>query len=992
MYTFKVYHNGSLIDGTPVFPLRWQDLLDERLDECYIDLIASGTAVFPITDDVTIEIYENGERVDEKYYIIARDDARRYPTWGTTYTHTLFLLERTKLLEGIICPNLTFTNAFGIVQDSWVLANSTLAAPYNGYIQPLHGVYYGRKFELPSIEDIFTYKGNNILTSPSPNGLGFYRIIITENTRLQIDYGNGESQSCAISSTTSKVNIERSKGYNSRHATFSYIVHTQAVNSDSSQTLEVVVEYKDVALADYPPPRITITDVVDRILRCAEPLTKDDEPRYRLADDDAERFSKIYAPEFSMTQCTLREQLKVVGSFVHAEPWLDGGNVIHYKDYGEQTASPLAGKAYISEGGSHDINEYHTALHSTSQNVTSSINADASDFSPSSKLYQNLRANTKYVRLTDENGVLVLPSPILSVKKVMCGLSNGDNEWWIKPKDITKYVYESTEYSANLWDFDSNTIYTKAYALYYTIGSDTIDGFFYRSAEPRVTQERFAITNILSAVSIMPKEDIQDIVSKYPQNLVLQVEYIPLTDVTVQHGKQGYLPGRHPFMKQYNQGENMVECQWLGENIKGAAARLGNPEQERTYILDGYDEIPETGQALDGYAISSVATEVCPYYLKCTVGLTKDFNRLSEYIGVSSVKRLYEISERQTYLRDIVIHNTLVIGALPGEPYTADTKRAFVKLDGVKDALQSGTNNNIVRTVSVKTFDSDGLKMADLVLPVYAKALGNAVSLSFGFSDNFSAGSWLRYKEGEDDVKGYWEADAPYTDYFGKVKVCKIEMHPDADIKFDPNSNDAVNQAIHLPNRWEYSTSFDSSAVSFEHLLDKDNREIPRYNFVLEAKTNDDNITVGSGIALMNSMVYDYSNKPRGNVSAYVTTAPISRFTQRIDTRNSAFTYISDITVTEYGNGYLQIDPHYIDYSLPMSDSGIYYVIVAHASFTEERTVSGDDGVPTTETIISGGEVLFTKKVTVPADYSELQVKSAIEKALEEICFYITSE
>lgn len=103
----------------------------------------------------------------------------------------------------------------------------------------------------------------------------------------------------------------------------------------------------------YPPKKFTVKDTVERILRLVEPLVWDRNkgeyvkpPRFKFAykypsdtaDGKAERalFNQT-SPEFTFTRCTLLEQLKLVGDYIHAEPrLLDDMETFIFDRYGEQ--------------------------------------------------------------------------------------------------------------------------------------------------------------------------------------------------------------------------------------------------------------------------------------------------------------------------------------------------------------------------------------------------------------------------------------------------------------------------------------------------------------------------------------------------------------------------------------------------------------------------------------------------------------------------------
>ena len=125
MNNFAVYvhdiesNTFKKISGTPVFPFNYGQLLDERLDEAYVTVINSEVPSYKPTTQVRVDLIEDVGGTEQKtttqYYIIASDNDYEYPVGSGKYKHKLYLIERTKLLEGIMCQSLTFTNAKGSV-------------------------------------------------------------------------------------------------------------------------------------------------------------------------------------------------------------------------------------------------------------------------------------------------------------------------------------------------------------------------------------------------------------------------------------------------------------------------------------------------------------------------------------------------------------------------------------------------------------------------------------------------------------------------------------------------------------------------------------------------------------------------------------------------------------------------------------------------------------------------------------------------------------
>lgn len=443
----------------------------------------------------------------------------------------------------------------------------------------------------------------------------------------------------------------------------------------------------------FPLAPYTITDCITRCLELAEPLQKGEIPRFRFegvtydastgernstytAGSQAERYDKVLAPPFTMTQCTLREQLKIIGGFIHAEPRLTDGVITFEPFCGNELAEvtltdgtkiPLNQYPYAIRKKSQSINEYCTSVDTRAENLVNSIDKrKGSIIDPDGENYKSLRSETINARIEENNGEVVTAYPIYEIEKVMCGIAkrnpqNASDYWSLAPVDITDYVVEETAYRANLSSYSGFFPYSKAFAIYYTQGSPNIKGLFFKA--PAVLDNAFkdnSIVNILKQVT--GKSSIDTTYALYS----FQVTYKPIYNARFAHSKPYIDPDENERTLFYNQSENLIETSYYGENVKGAVARLGNAEQSLTYYFKDINNIPKAGQLFDDdNYISAVMVQVMPSYLKCTVTLSKDFNRLSEYIGVKSLKYLYEVNERAAYDRTILLKEYIVVGSAP---------------------------------------------------------------------------------------------------------------------------------------------------------------------------------------------------------------------------------------------------------------------------------------------------------------------------------------
>ena len=995
---FYIKQDGTWqkINATPVFPFSVGELLDERLDEAYITLYDSPVEHYPRLTEIRATI-NDGTNEKQEYFIIASDTSLELPAGSGIYKHDLYLIERTKLLEGIFCSSITFTNVGERIQSSF--KKDVLTAPWQGLGEPYNSnvkrinAYYTKPFTIPSLMDISNFQKNgityNVFTSSAPEGLGFQSIVPTgddgEQSRIEIRDALNDNLKTVIFCQTENDLSQRftinTKLYDLTDGLY-FIKYVFALKSGSQymeQRITYRVTFLDVA---YPLKRWTITDCVTRACELAVPLFGEEKPKYRLDGVEyndngnvvkpypegslAEKYDKIFAPEFTLTQDTLREQLRVIFSYVHAESWLDENDIIRVEEYGGTTVSGAQELPYVYSAGKSHINEYCTEVRSHAQNLASSLGyAKGTMIDPGNGLYRSLRTDVAYARINEENGIARTEKPIYSIDKVMCGIANSDGSWWLEPVDITYFVLEATEYGSNTSPYLSGNYRSRSITLYYTLGQPNIQGLFYKApnATNASTYSPFAISNILSAVTGQLASDIDTrLVKESAADLVFSITYKPLSNYFVSHGKSLYVEGETPFIQLYNQSENVVESQYFGENLKGVAARLGNVEEERTFILKSINDIPRVGQMLDEYAISAVSTEFYPWDIKCTVGLSKDFNRISEYVGINSQKRMYEVSERQATQRDILYKETLVIGEKP-TGYT-NAGKLFGNLAPFNILFDSSVANNGNWRVTFARFitkKKNETANADVFLPVIGRSLGNIITFNFATKDNYSAGDSTILINGNNDVQGRWQTDVPYSNFYGRAWWADVKLNSKND-----NPNAIPSLSYELPDYVNVPIAPIPRGEINNHRLRKDNRETLSYNLELEIKTTVPDLIIGSALAELSGWVNDTDVNP---VLYFVDSErKISKFDKKF-TPTERDIFYGDFDSSRGVNNSWRTGLNN-DFSLYLSitnpTKGEYGWVICTPIETVTETVEDDDGFDMEVSYQTGGEILLASNKPLP--------------------------
>lgn len=857
------------IDGTDyskhiVFPVKWNDLLDERLDEARVSLRAIQQEVFQPLLPVTITLKDFEGNTKQLDYVISGDLANELPPGSGLYNHELVLIEQTKILEGFLVDTMTFTNDLGrnylnaaveivpqIVQDGAEWDPQVNATP--SYKSPIKT---GTLFNIYSLLTVCKPLPSN----PALGDVRFYGGKVTLRK-------NGEPVFTKNASTQDPEIIEVIQ-LESGNYQLEYYEDWQYSGVLGHNLATITYDFTTVSNID-PLPKWNIASVIDRVLSIAETRRDNQAPRFHLDPEQRERLAAIEAPEFAFTSDTLKEVLDQIGGFIHAIPRLNG-STIHYDFLGETEMSNAASYKYVTNTYSQNVESYCTKLDSRVDNLVNILDSEQGVITdPYNDGYKTVRTENAYVRIQDDNMIIETKYPIYEVKGLKCGFLPGQT---VKGGDLTPYVFEEADYS-RMSSTGGQYPDSKGYALYFTQGQPNIKGLNLKFPSAiSEALEPYTIVKILRNTTGISNLTISD----YPK-LAFQVSYIPIYSARAEQTKTNIKGMKMPRTLAFNQGANLVETRYYGENMKGVIARLGNVDRVRTFIGRKLTSIPKVGQLFDeDYYISSVAVEFDAYDYKCTMELSKDFNRLSQYIGINSQKRYYEVSEKQAYEREINYTDYLVIGDSVENQNTlfSGTEEGMQYL---VDAFIQQWNLYPVSAVEAQGEDSEGNKLTLVVLPVVSNAFGNSVVLTFSYENNYSAGNQAVYN-GVGEVIGYFQQGVPYADVYGRMEYLNLNY---SDRYSSPSNSDRQTEiGTMLPSGFEMSGNFLSTEIS-PLRVEKDNKEQLSFNYQLEFVTNRSSIIIGSHMARLCPFVRG-SAKGHG-AKLYVLPKRMSKFADVID-------------------------------------------------------------------------------------------------------------
>ena len=918
--TYKITIDGVDYTRYIPMPVKWSSLLDERLDEGRLSLRNCLTPLFPPLSRVTIDFTDKQNTLTQLVFLVSADEATEIPVGSGHFNHELMLIEETKKLEGIIIDSLTYTNRLGRTYTDeardisiQIVPDGKGPRPDNDKIanikESLTPKLKGTSFTVMSLKSLFATYAAGILYQ-------------WDKAQLKVDF-NGttlydyhEKKSEALPSTLDDNPYVISSLDSGVYSVEYYL--------DVRNGGDISIKYQFAAAANQQPlSKWTITDVIDRLLDLAEPHLVQEQPRYKLNEAQREEFSKIEAPEFAFSRMTLREALDQVGGYIHGMARLRGNEIYYDMLNGTEQAILSDPKyPYIMHRYTQNVESYATQLDSSVDNLVNILDSEEGVITePYIGGYKTVRSEETYARITDGNMIISTSFPIYSITKIEVGPLPGG----VAGGDITPYVFEAAEYGT-MSSFEGPYPNSKAYAVYYTQGQKNVKGLSFKS--PNViggAGAKYAIANIIKEVTgydITPDwwstlVNGEETAQNYPK-LMFRITYTPIFSTRIQEHKV-YYKDMHPRTLAYNQGANLIESRAYGENMRGAIARTGNLELERTYRLNDMSKFPKIGQMWgDDYFISSIRAAILPMFIDVTIGLSRDFNRLSQYIGINSSRRFYEVSEKQAYERDIVYSDYVIIGDAEqsdelqllndGVP-TTEARGAVLDLRNTfcqDQNLASNKESGPVSAVTVHTLDSDRKQLGAATLPVVSTAMGNTLVFSFYMDNNYSAGEKSVFSS-NGDVSGYWQTNVPYCDYYGRFEGMRLYYGKTGYTPiFDDAAATLLPQGSYAPRplRAAVMATSDSNYI----LVKKDNREIIRFHYEVHFVSNRKDIILGP--ALTHNCPLVRGVRTGHSAALYVLKKKLGKFDSHIDltTATMAFDYSTGSGITASHNG-LTFDP-----------------------------------------------------------------------------------
>ena len=917
-FIVRIYEYENLIDE-PVWNDSWvvHDRTVNDIRHVFATKDVKGKKrIYYYTVDIN-GIISQLEKQEARYYRMASDNVQKL-TWDIKplFRHTINLVECTKELETIACDNMTSTHTlaeqaalFGEISSSfWTSeAKTTSLALYRGsgakgYLTPARHrsvIKIGDAIrDDVRLDTFFMAAFWGIGATPWRVGMEF------SSQSIQLPNGNiisTQNSPYIVSEAGEYIVVQRYEGRTGVG------VGSVAVIGWAYWVINVVESFNSLDI------RHSVSNVITRLL-ATNPTRREglDADRFQLDVSSSVSYNQILSPEMRFTGNNLYENLLQCGGLVHAIPRLlsrvsliesqDDVFLEDWQNWDIITYDTLGGddnfndiKNKTIEDGLSTIDGYSTDFVSYVENgLQTNAGIHTPAIEPFDGGFISARTESNTFVISDDTAVFKTSMPIYRILSVH---AVGDNNI----VDITHNVVEINQY--NLGSSYRSGIGNKDMMLYYVRGGNIVDGLTF-------TRQAFLSSinpSILPAArNIMLGDFGINIISPTPssmKHLAVRITYIPYRNFKARHFKPIIEDSYENATLIYNQQEQVVDIENLGENIKGALLRTGNPMQSKTFYYDKFEDIPTIGMVNnEGYYIYSISAEIYNTIYKCTMHLAKNYNKLNEFIGIKSDYRQFEISELETSNRSIdynefcIVANELdfVMEEVESNLNASATISDYMNSIGLTNIAilyfanklsttllgSAGLNTEYSQlswtsiTTNSRYIDINGntvMEQHNAMLPLSTFAFGNSIQVGFKTQENFSAGTTAidigdNFIDGRKGVQDF----VNYSDHYGQFDTMSVSFGiktPQDHIEYliDPQELETL-QVDSIRNYSKQLYLINGTINPINTLIDlsknpliiqKDNRESISFNYGLHFITNTSNIIIGKKLSEITALTGD---------------------------------------------------------------------------------------------------------------------------------------
>lgn len=632
---FKIFKKN--IDENTQQPKEYALDMNSVYTNNYNETLDSFNARISHTEEIEIEPYDeccvtfkDDNGIEKKVLYFCVDNfTQTQDTIGKDnekYSYEITLFSQTKLLEGIICPNLSITP---YKLETGISRHSI----YYYLLQYLN--LYGTKKRVYKGSQVYNKQGNvEITTSPQTPSYIEFLVDTYCNDDYKIFYQTAYCTNANVTVTRSGV-----VSYDGRYLTYG-IYYVSGIEGNATFTIDLYIESM--------------------------------EKIWHFSQNVIDKFNTIEAPELQWNAPTLREvfnDLMMIGDCI---PVLRN-NEIDFIDLTHKNEPEISESAINYTQKSQSADNYVSEIKMNLQNVMQTqINGIRNTITTS----EYLSFTTDNYLLTSENIILKTNYPILNIKKfyLYCYVAkkqSGNADTRLVIADITNFIKEQREYQTmpilyRLGDLPSgaNKYDYANYCVFYSRGSNTINGFtnssktvLWAQANTWELLRTMVINNAHIDSTTEVKADVYDttVLSQH-LSMFFKIEYETMTDQVFTASKDG-INNKRTIVD--NQTNSWVDAYSQGFLEYQKANRLGNMvvlynQRISNYTINQNGEINNAikiGDYKGDYVVYQTQYQFFKDHVEINAYATKNYILKNYWTGVNSKIRTWVNAQDEALIR-----------------------------------------------------------------------------------------------------------------------------------------------------------------------------------------------------------------------------------------------------------------------------------------------------------------------------------------------------
>lgn len=842
-------------------------VVNETLDETFYSasaILALDNQKEAIKPYTPFKIVDNGE---ELYFVIQSDNVELQSKSPLIYRHSLNLIEETELLKtkqlrNTICQQPSRKKKTKVLTSKVDEVNSSEYLIINDY-ERVSKVYL----------EVFGYRLRETSRAPKP-------AVGNPTINMSAEYNN--TRALVVVKNNGEVIFSEEKEWNGKGEKIELplgeynTLKIEITLKTPTQSGQPFIYYTACAKLYVETYYYTLLDVIALIRKRSNYSFNISR---NLADLD-----NIISPNFAFTETNVFNALNEVFSFIDGRPILRKGE-LDIKYFNEKREREVIEEDLTGYKSTLTNEKYVNGLMSKFQNAgfeTPIFYPSENDFASPKPTELGVPNETSWAMIVDKKIRYIQSLKVQGKYTFPLTITGGGFDYNISMDtillDLTDYTFEDTNYlqlpkitNVNFNDLSNKNLQNNSF--HYKSGSNEINYFnvskniigvdvygvgftLFRAFHEEISKENYSLKkNQWDGFSIDDKE------------LTYRVSYFPLSD-----GKLIIEQSENKFNGaiRLSQDNGATNINRMGQNLFGQLIRMGNEERVATPKVSAFKERFKPGDTYNKeWLVNKATTTIFKNFSFQTLQLTKNYNKMSQFVKLNQVKRFNEIDSSVVGKSEEIIKEYIYFDTKNLQNVNLMLKNDYI-FSGIMATLDK--NVHFVNNLNMSAFTNERLDYY-VKIPMITYGSGNALCFEFSFDSPISAGTQLVKDEAFYGTK-YFSKYCLYTDENGRFSDYEIQVGYwfNKTIEEHPKTENIISTLPYINTTIDYSDSILGSVLDWTPLLtlkgnfDKQANEIFALNYEIICLTKNTDLFIGNAFITKNRLV---NNEPIQDVYLY---------------------------------------------------------------------------------------------------------------------------